>query len=173
MTLSEWGLYGWPLFGAWTFISPHRADLANDPLRPQLDFGVIRSWVDGGVQIPVTSCTGLYDRCSTHDLHDHTHTHVVPFVSSLFYSLSHGASTHPTYSPVHFTGSDWSAQEPAPIIRLRHPALRSTPDTTLAVWSSLTARPAPTANQSLPQDWISYAPCSGFVMIRPSSPVSI
>ena len=36
MTLSEWGLYGWPLFGAWTFISLHRADPVDDPL---LDIG--------------------------------------------------------------------------------------------------------------------------------------
>ena len=47
-----------------------------------------------------------------------THTHTWSPLSLPFYSLSHGASTHPTYSPVHFTGSDWSAQEPAPIIRV-------------------------------------------------------
>ena len=47
-----------------------------------------------------------------------THTHTWSPLSLPFYSLSHGASTHPTYTPVHFTGSDWSAQEPAPIIRV-------------------------------------------------------
>ena len=47
-----------------------------------------------------------------------THTHTWSPLSLPFYSLSHGASTHPTYSPMHFTGSDWSAQEPAPIIRV-------------------------------------------------------
>ena len=36
----------------------------------------------------MTSCTGLYDRCSTHDLHDHTHIHVVPFLSSPFIPFS-------------------------------------------------------------------------------------
>ena len=76
---------------------PTRADPADDPPRPQFGFGVIRSWVDGGVQIPVTSRTGLYDRCSTHDLHDHTRTRG-PSLVSPFYFPSHGAGTHPTKS---------------------------------------------------------------------------
>ena len=40
------------------------------------------------LQIPVTSRTGLYDRCSTHDLHDFTHTHVDTLLSLPFIPFS-------------------------------------------------------------------------------------
>ena len=67
----------------------------------------------GHLQIPVTSCTGLYDRCSPHDLHDHTHTRGSPLVSP-FYSLFHGAGTHPAFALVCFPGSDWPAKNRLP-----------------------------------------------------------
>ena len=53
---------------------------------------ITRSWVDGGVQRPVASYTGSYDRSSPHDLRDPTHT-----CSSLFWlsPFTVRASTRP------------------------------------------------------------------------------